>query len=336
MLLLLFFSRIFAKNKNMETTIEVYTLCFRVRRSRDKISFSDEPDIYEMMKSDFINYIHNSHTGDVPAECRTVRIPTASEGQAFHGYSDSNRYIYGVIESGLYGKQLEIADKDNPENILFTSTRTQAVLKPFFFLIKIPRRGDTALLVLERTDNESIYPLMRIILSTYFRDKFDEPEGMMVDRQNYISSQYLDELRNGRMKSVSFTLKTLPSDLADQYMVDELDENTSITLTLKFRGGLRPEHHIAQAIRNNHTIFTSEDLQGMFDTSQKSIVAEANTGVATKERTYYLSGENNSALRPFYTLNVQVNSKGYSSFSSIKSEVFNFINVNSEINNILG
>lgn len=45
---------------NMETeTIEVYTFSIREKRAKEKYSFADGFDLYEKMKKDFINFIHN-------------------------------------------------------------------------------------------------------------------------------------------------------------------------------------------------------------------------------------------------------------------------------------
>ena len=44
----------------METeTIEVYTFSIREKRAKEKYSFADGFDLYDKMKMDFINFIHN-------------------------------------------------------------------------------------------------------------------------------------------------------------------------------------------------------------------------------------------------------------------------------------
>ena len=104
----------------METeTIEVYTFSIREKRAKEKYSFADGFDLYEKMKKDFINFIHNSQTGDIPAEKRTLRVPEADGRFPFWGCSDRLRCVYGIIETGLYGKKIEVVDKDNPEAALF-------------------------------------------------------------------------------------------------------------------------------------------------------------------------------------------------------------------------
>ena len=119
----------------METeTIEVYTFSIREKRAKEKYSFADGFDLYEKMKKDFINFIHNSQTGDIPAEKRTLRVPEAADGGfPFWGCSDRLRCVYGIIER----KKIEVVDKDNPEAALFKAANNNAaVIKPFFFFGK--------------------------------------------------------------------------------------------------------------------------------------------------------------------------------------------------------
>lgn len=88
-------------------TIEVFTYSIREKRAKEKYSFAEGIDLYEMMKKDFIDFIHNSQTGDVPSEKRTVRVPKANGKYPFWGVNDDLRCVYGVIETGLYGKKIE-------------------------------------------------------------------------------------------------------------------------------------------------------------------------------------------------------------------------------------
>ena len=84
------------------------------------------------MKKDFIDFIHNSQTGDVPSEKRTVRVPKANGKYPFWGVNDDLRCVYGVIETGLYGKKIEVVNKDNPTAPLFEADdKNAAVIKPF-------------------------------------------------------------------------------------------------------------------------------------------------------------------------------------------------------------
>lgn len=320
----------------MKQTIEVYTLNLRKQRGRKNLSFSEGTDIYDLMKKDFVPFIDNVKTGPVDDyENRTIKVSLAEKGHTFWGYDDQNRYVYGIIESGLYGKQLQIADKDNPRNILFMSHGNNvALMKPFFFLIFIPRIGDTAFIVLERTDNEGIYPLFHTLLASFLHQKrplngkFQE---YTIRPQNYLSHEYVNDLKNGTIKSVRLSMSKIPDDLADKYMLNGLDVDTSISITLSFKGGLLPGHTVSKAIKNDKTIFSNEAFTALFANSQRSIVTEMVMNGVQKNRTVYLSQERESHIRPYYVIDVNPNERGYSDYNSIRNSVYTFIDSNPDL-----
>lgn len=188
----------------MRTTIEVFTFKIRKHRTSDFLSFADEPDLYELLANDennFTNFIDTNLTGDIEQAQRTVRIPQKVEGYSFHHHNNKARYICGIIETGLYGKEYEIANKDDPKNVEFRVGKNSAIIKPFFYYIMIPRTGDKGLMILERTDNDGIYPLMRIILTSFINYHYGVENGYTVEKTNLILNYYLNELLEGKYNS---------------------------------------------------------------------------------------------------------------------------------------
>lgn len=72
--------------------------------------------------------------------------------------------------------------------------KNAAVIKPFFFLVKIPKAGDVGYMVFERTDNESIATLFVTIFQAYLKNKIadNESKGFMIDRENYVTKEYVN------------------------------------------------------------------------------------------------------------------------------------------------
>ncbi len=319
----------------MKETIEVYTFSLRKIRSRKNLSFAEGTDIYKMFKKEFVNYVHNSK-GDMPAEKRTVKIPTAVGDQTFWGFDDKMRCFYGIIESGIYGKSLEIAHKDNPEKILYKSKKEEALMKPFFYLIGIPHVGDVAYLILERTDNEGILPLFRSMLKA-FLDKYlgRGDDKYSIDFCNYLSKDYISSLQNGNLKTIRFNLRSLPEDGADKYFMKDLGNDIKISLSVTFKGGFMPNKKIRNAIENPNIIFTSEDMKCLFGDSNKSIVTTSKINGVNKERTVYLDDDNSKLIRPYYVLDVAENGRGYSDYASMRDAVMKYINENEDLNKLV-
>lgn len=319
-------------------TIEVFTYSIREKRAKEKYSFADGIDLYKLMKKDFINYVHNSQTGDIPAEKRTIRIPSANGKFPFWGFNDEYRCVYGIIETGLYGKKIEVVNKDNPTAPLFkTSDKNAAVIKPFFFLVKIPKSGDVGYMIFERTDNESIASLFVTIFQAYLKQTIsdNESKGFMIDRENFITKEYVAALKNGKLKSMTFKLRKVPKDKADLYMMKELEVDTSISLTVNFHGGIA-NSKLTKAIMDEKKLFTTTDgLIGELVASDRCVVTDTKINGQLKERTIYLDDKNNSLIRPYYLVEVTNEENGYPSFESIKNSVFKFIKDNLELNNVI-
>lgn len=282
--------------------------------------------------------VHNSQTGDVPSEKRTVRVPKANGKYPFWGVNDDLRCVYGVIETGLYGKKIEVVNKDNPTAPLFEADdKNAAVIKPFFFLVKIPKAGDVGYMVFERTDNESIATLFVTIFQAYLKNKIadNESKGFMIDRENYVTKEYVNALKSGRLKSMTFRLRKVPKDIADRYMMKGLGVDTSITMTVNFQGGIT-KPNVTKAIMDEKQLFTTTGgILGDIVASDRSVVTDAKINGQMKERTIYLDDKNNSLIRPYYLIDVTIDERGYPSFESLKSSVLKFINDNQELKTVI-
>ena len=322
----------------MKETIEVYYFNLRRKNGKKNLSFSYGEDIYELLKKGFTSFIDSTKTGPVnPAEKRTVRIPAAVDGNTFWGSNDAYRSVYGILESGVYGKKLEVVDKDDPKQVLYASKDDNAaVIKPFFFLICAPRTGDKGFLILERTDNEGIFNLFHILLYSFLKEKLPwegQQQEYTIKPHNYLSHEYIETLKNGTIKSVRLSVSQLPKDLTDRYMMDGIAEVASMSIVLSFKNGLLPNTKLAKAIKDNTSIFSTvkEGFQDIFQDSQRSIVTDTKINGVSKERTVYLSEDSQRLIRPYYLLDVDAGPKGYPSFASIKDAAFAFIDANQDL-----
>lgn len=324
----------------MKTTIEIYTI--QIRKGRDFMDFGSDPDFFNVISDNntgFVHFVDSHSTGDVESLSRIVRIPpeyVTDDGDTikFHHKNSRERYICGIIETGLYGKEFDIADKDDPLNAAYRVTRNQAVIKPYFYFLKIPRCGNKALLILERTDNEGIYPLMHLLLKSYLNDYYGAEQGYMVERKNVVLNTYLIELNNGRYKSLTLTANYEHSDRTDGYMdgLDNSDYTMELTIKFKNRLGVSKENTIRNLINSNNPLFEVPDLNDIFGESAKKVVSTIGTGRNTKTRTLYLGGGQENRVRPYYELEVEANENTFSSYLSIKRVVRDFIQEHAELN----
>lgn len=316
----------------MKTTIEAYSFTVRKKRDKEPISFSDYPDIYQLLthgSMKFIKYIDKNITGDVPAEKMTVRIPPKG-----HSHSDAERYLCGIIETGHYGKEYEAVDKDNPkdEEKKIYLGKSKAIMIPFFYYIHIPRKGNKALMILERTENNGIFPLMRSILISFFNFHFGVEEGYTIDRGNIILGSYLKKLSDGKYNSLSLSANSVPTDIAERYFGVLDSEDFTLELTLKFRKNISEtkEKKIKSMIDSGNYLFESSDLSDIFEESTKRVTSTIGTGKNAKTRTLYLDDEKKNLIRPYYEIEVEENAKGFADYNSIKEVTKQFIKDNTD------
>lgn len=316
----------------MKTTIEAYSFSIRKRREKEPLSFSDYPDIYHLLTHDdmkFIKYIDRNITGDVPAEKMTVRIPPKG-----HSHNDAERYLCGIIETGHYGKEYEVVDKDNPkdEDKKIYLGKSNAIMIPFFYHIHIPRKGNKALMILERTENNGIFPLMRSILISFFNYHFGVEEGYIIDRGNIILGSYLKKLGDGKYSSLSLSANSLPTDVAEQYFGALDSEDFTLELTLKYKKniGETKEKRIKELIDSGNYLFESSELSAIFEESTKRVTSTIGTGKDTKTRTLYLDDDKRSLIRPYYEIDVKENAKGFADYDSMKEAIKQFIKDNAD------
>lgn len=315
----------------MKTTIEVYTFTLRKNRKKDEfLNFGDNPDVYEELannKNGLLQYIDSNVTGDVIAEKASLRIK-----KGCYLKDPNDRYLSGIIETGHYGKEYSVVDKDEPNNEKKTwhLGKANAILKPFFYFIKIPQNGTKALLILERVENDGISSLMRTILVGFINDKLGVDPGYRFDKKPYISKEYLKEVSNGKYTSYTITKNTKSSDLSEQY--DGIFEENDIILEFKFKfkKGLSElkEKQIRDIIDSGNSFFDSDDLNNLLDGGTKKVISSVNN----RDRTLYLNSDRYNVFKPYYDLDVEEEKNGFSKYDSIQKEVINFIKHNNELN----
>lgn len=324
----------------MQATVEVYTLNIREMGKEKNLDFSNDSDIYVLIRNRFRQYVTGAEGRRIcNTEQRTMKVPSRGRDLPFWDNDDIHRYVCGVIKSGRYGKKIEIANKERPEKSLYVSrSEDEAVMKPFFFLIAIPRTGETGFVVLERTDNESIRPIFQKLLTGFLNS--ERPVGgqrmrYVVQLNNFLSKEYVRSLKEGTIQSVKLNLHKVPASLDDRYDSEWRDKGATFSLQVKFKkGGLLPDSKLSKAIRDGKSIFMDKAFSSFFDESQREIVTKSDINGVSRTRTVYLSDAAKKNIRPYYIISVEQHPNGYSDYDSIRTAVYDFIEHNSELDSL--
>lgn len=324
----------------MRTTIEVFTI--QIKSKNSIYNFSNEPDLFNLFSDNetgFVKFIDLHKTGDVPSLNRTVRIPSSvmnDEGEIlkYHHNNMKERYICGIIETGLYGQRLEIADKNSPHDVAYTIESDQAIIKPFFYYLKIPRTGDKALLILERVGNEGIYPLMYLLLKNFLNERLGIEKNFNIVKGNFVLNNYVENLRQGRYKSITLMSSMRPKDAADRYFGTLEHTDFTMELKIKIKSGIGEdkERNLRDFVNSGQAMFEIPELNNIFEGADKKVVSSIGAGSSAKDRTYYINDEQTDLIRPYYDIEVEPNDDNFSDYRSIKQVVKDFIAGNTEFN----
>ena len=213
------------------------------------------------------------------------------------------RLISGIIESGDYGIESKIVDA-NTKQKKYTKKISDLDIKPFYFLLHIPKNTRKGFIVLQRLGHFGINTIFTHSLSTYFRTKF---ENCILDIGAFVSKSLAkDYINNGGIKEFSLIRYDLPSDIADKIgLTDYKEDILSIEFKIVAKQGsfLNLNNKVKKFINNpNGAFFEVDGLKKIgFDGNNKSSMK---VSLGNNIRTIDLS--DTLQIRPYYDIDTEV------------------------------
>lgn len=316
-----------------ERTIEVH--CFQIHKNRDpktiyNLNKENGINLYEEINKKFISFVDD--TTDLGAKKNnTYRIKNADKSYAkYWGKDDQNQLFYGYLETGQYGTEYDIYDTHKKENS-GTIKKEQAIMMPFFFMICIPKNKNTGFIILERIRNFGINEIFTKIFKEFVRSINQEYQ---LTHNRYVSEEIMRKfIEDGDLRQITLTKNSLPAKVAKRLNLRDFDtEDFTLQLTIKAKKknvftNTKARNKIIKALDEKYkNFFVGEDFE--------SIGFDKNTSIGVKstldgaKKTIDLS--DTMKMRPYYTIYVNLNTKGFSDFRSILEKIINFINTNLE------
>lgn len=156
-------------------------------------------------------------------------------------FNPNERTIYGVINAGVLGKDLNI--RDFVQNVLaFRGRRDQhGIYNDIFFYIKLPRNKPRGYLILQRRSKFGVKTAFTNLLRAWIRDRGYQDSIVSV---NPIMNSEVFRLwiNNGNLKKINFIQNSIPEKPED-YFINNEQPNTvkgQFTQTVKSNIGLNP------------------------------------------------------------------------------------------------
>jgi hypothetical protein len=282
-----------------EIKLEIYSFGVREIRSTEFLELDNFLGSNNFMNffKDFIKQFENNITIDSKQK-KSIQFLSSSLK-----IESSSRMISGLIESGDYGIESKIVDAKTSQK-KYVKKIGDLDIKPFYFLLHIPKGKTKGFIVLQRLGHFGINTIFTQTLNTFFKSKYG---NCMLDLGAFVSKSLAKEfLNNGGIKEFSLRRYDLPSDIADKIGLKDYKEDV---LSIEFKivakqGSVLNFNNKVKAFLNNPNgaFFEVESLKKIgFDGNNKSSMK---VSLGNNTRTIDLS--DTLQIRPYYDINDEV------------------------------
>jgi hypothetical protein len=293
-----------------EINLEVYT--FQVRNKRDKDffytldNFLEKEDIIPFFK-DFLGYYSKMTVSE--RQQKSIQFTDKIR------ITSDQRIISGVLESGDYGVESKITDKEG--NAKYIKKADELDIKPFYYLIWVPNGSNIGIFITQRLGIFGIHGIFTSHFAGFFKEKYPD---LMVDFNAYVSKEIARKfIEGGGIREIILRRFTLPSDIADKF---DLNFDTTKIKSIELR--ILAENKTYFGINDrakrflddeNARLFTFKELEEIgFDGNHRELIK---VKLGKNTRTIDLS--QTAQLRPYFDIDsdVERQENGHPVFESI-------------------
>nr|WP_321412844.1 hypothetical protein [uncultured Allomuricauda sp.] len=294
-----------------ETKLEVYTIKVRERGKKKNVY----PPENFLGRNDFLTFFQEYiKSFDQQLELNEDQKKSLKLASDTLSFSASERTISGVIESGDYGYtgtgiNIKTGDKS------YDRTVDDTEIKPFYFLLYIPRKRKVGFVILQRIGVYGIHSVFKKHLNNFFESRF---ANLKLDFDQFVSKELARAfVEKGNIKEITFVKNNLPADIAEKVGLKGYQrEIKSLELKIKAKSRLAINDKAAKFMNDpNTSFFEVETLESLgFDGDHKIKVKSKFNG---NTRTVDLS--ETGQIRPYYDIDgdIKKNKDGHPVFESI-------------------
>ncbi len=187
--------------------LELYTIGTREKRVQEFIPLEDLAEGRDLL-SVFLEFVGTLDKRMLDDEEQKKSLQVA------HLRSTTKTgMISGVFESGEYGLESRIVNRKTRKET-YKKTVDDVDIKPFYFLLYVPKNSGKGLLVLQRTGGYGVNTVVRKHLNKYFIEQFAD---LKMEVNQYLSKDLADTfIGKGDIQEISLKKYELPRDLVDK------------------------------------------------------------------------------------------------------------------------
>lgn len=309
-----------------ETSLEVYTLQVREKQKKDIFLSLDNFIKNEDLISFFREFI-NEYSKITVSEKQQKSLQFTDQIKI----TTEQRILSGILKSGDYGVESEITDKEG--NSKYTKNIDDLDIKPFYYLLWLPKGSNLGILITQRLGVFGVHGLLTNHIKGFFQTRFPD---IMLEFNPFVSKEYAKKfIDEGGIREIILKRMSLPSDIAEKF-----DTNFNIKNIRQLELHIIAENKTFFGINDrlhrfiddpNARLFTLQELNDIgFDGEHRELIR-----VKLGKNTRTIDISHVAQLKPYFDIDLEVEkgSNGHPVFESIDSISRNLIlDLNDEIN----
>ncbi len=269
-------------------------------------NFSDGKDFLDFLES-FFKELKSPSQND--AQQQLIRVTKLEEDD------DNERRIYGIIETGQFGRESDIVDIKTHKTVHHKKT-TEADMLPFYFMAEIPQGTDEGFLILQRSGNYGIRQFLSQMVTTKFEAENDDHSVVIFA---LAEAGDIARYQAGRIESIRFIRFKVSTDVTDCFDKGHQEEPGRIELVVY----ARRKHHLPLGERLHQFFSKNKSLPQLFALDEHNFKYDdikVTSRVGSARRTVDLA--NPKKLRSYHdvTDSVTMTTAGHPKFESIHQQ----------------
>ncbi len=305
----------------MEIKIEVYTFKVRERGQTDKFEI-----LTDVLGADFIDFI-NLFIGQFDK----VLLINKKLKKSFQVIENSikitkdKRSVAGIIESGEYGDETKILTQKGKHK--FTKDSDDLAVRPFYFMINVPKKGYIGYIMLQRTGVHGINNLFQNSLREFFEINYKEHK---IDIAQFLSKELVQQfISKGGIQEVILTRYDLPKDVTNKLNLSAISKEMKgiqIRIMANAKNFLGLHKEVTSFLEDSNAYFFDAlpfKEMGFDDNYELSVKVKS----GNKSRIIDLS--DSGQIRPYYDIDKDVKKDaktGHVIFDSIHEKALELLN----------
>lgn len=313
------------KIKTAKRSLEVYNFSLYDKNDlKTRVDYANiyGNDLFDILKKNMTQYFEN--IGPEKLSQKTIKIDSEGDKPVFKTNSNL-RIITGKIKIGDDdGKEIEHTKGARKQTVVYVKQKGVYAHRPFFFMIIIPKNTKTGFILLEKEGYYSCKKIFCKALSILIKNKMS---GLQFKDENYVEDEIVKNyIEKGEYNRINITRKNIPRDLCDKYLGGyEEDGEYELELVIKTKKGTDFKDITKQKILKNmeqyNGFFNTKEFEdiGFDDTTSLKVVSTFDGTTKT------IDLSDTMKIRPYYTIDVELDNKGFANFESIKNEAIGLV-----------